>query len=186
MYLCLRLYAVMCYNAQSKFKGATMSVGKEDFEAGVYGDTLSRVMKWLPDDKALMQGEIEELTGLRTKVLNDALPALLGLGYIQDKWINESRYYMKIVSVLHQGWYTIDEAANYLRVSRRTIYQLLQTGQLVSYRVGKRGHTRFKHEHLDRVMQKEESVESYAMSAVADPVLAELWDNDKDAEYDSI
>lgn len=85
-----------------------------------------------------------------------------------------------------QEWYTIDEAANYLRVSKRTIYQLLKEGQLVSYRVGKSGHRRFKREDLDRTMQKEGDEELYALNAVADPVLAELWDNERDAAYDQI
>jgi hypothetical protein len=35
-------------------------------------------------------------------------------------------------------------------------------------------------------MRKDEAVELYGMSAAADPVLAELWDNEKDAEYDRL
>jgi excisionase family DNA binding protein len=85
-----------------------------------------------------------------------------------------------------QEWYTVDEAANYLRVSKRTIYLLIREGQLESYRVGKRGHRRFKREDLDQAMRKESNQELYDLNAVADPVLAELWDNEKDAEYDRI
>jgi hypothetical protein len=32
----------------------------------------------------------------------------------------------------------------------------------------------------------DEIEEVYAMHALADPVLAELWDNEKDAEYDRL
>lgn len=163
-----------------------MPIGKEDFEAGNYGDTLHRVMGCLPDNEALTQNEIEQRAGLKTKKVNYALPALLKLGYIQEKWVGGSKHYMKVTSVQRQAWYTIDEAANYLRVSRRTVYQLLKEGQLAGYRVSERGNRRFTHEDLDRVMQKEEDVDSYATNAVADPVLAELWDNAKDAQYDSI
>lgn len=84
-----------------------------------------------------------------------------------------------------QDWYTIEEAAEYLRVSRRTMYHLVKERQLTAYRVGAKGHKRFRHEELDQVMKKED-VFPYTMTANADPVLAELWDNDKDAEYDKM
>ena len=85
-----------------------------------------------------------------------------------------------------QEWYTIDEAASHLRVSRRTIYQLLDQGKLACYRVGEGGHRRFKREDLERVMHRDSEGEVYAMNAAADPVLAELWDNEKDAAYDRL
>lgn len=85
-----------------------------------------------------------------------------------------------------QEWYTIDEAANYLRVSRRTMYQLIKERQLKAYRVGARGHKRFRHEELDHVMTKEDGDDLYGMNSAADPVLAELWDNERDAEYDNM
>jgi excisionase family DNA binding protein len=163
-----------------------MPVPKEDFEAGNYGDELHRVMECLPADQALTEKEIQAATKLDTKSLNYARAKLLELGWIQRKWLGAAEHYLKVAAISPQEWCTIDEAASHLRVSRRTIYQLLQDGQLASYRVGKAGHRRFKREDLDRVMQKEAGEEIYAMSAVADPVLAELWDNEKDAEYDRI
>ena len=56
--------------------------------------------------------------------------------------------------VIQQEWFTVDEAAAYLRVSRRTIYKLCEEGQLVSYRTGNRGHRRIRKQHLDKVMKK--------------------------------
>jgi hypothetical protein len=35
-------------------------------------------------------------------------------------------------------------------------------------------------------MTPEESEPTHAMTATADPVLAELWDNEKDAAYDNL
>ena len=51
----------------------------------------------------------------------------------------------------HQEWFTVVEAAEYLRVSRRTIYSLVQRGRLTSYRIGKQRHMRFRRADLDRV-----------------------------------
>ena len=92
--------------------------------------------------------------------------------------------------VMQQEWFTVEEAAEYLRVSRRTIYKLCEEGQLVGYRTGNRGHRRFRREDLDRVMKKgipeSETEEFVVLTATADPVLAEIWDNDKDAAYDRV
>ena len=92
--------------------------------------------------------------------------------------------------VAQQEWFTVDEAAEYLRVSRRTIYKLCEERQLVGYRTGNRGHRRFRKGDLDKVMKSggaESEIEGLvALTATADPVLAEVWDNDRDAAYDRV
>jgi excisionase family DNA binding protein len=163
-----------------------MEVGREDFEAGHYGNDLQLIMQCLPSDKAWTEREIQNATGLETKLLNYGLPKLVELGRIEKKWLGAATHYCKVLSPLHQEWYTIDEAANYLRVSRRTIYQLIEQGELACYRVGKGGHRRFWKGDLQGVMSEERGRGVYAMNAASDPVLAELWDNEKDAEYDLI
>ena len=163
-----------------------MPVGKEDFEAGVYSDALHRVMECLQYDHALSYFEIRQQTGLYGQPLDDALIQLEALGLIHSKQLKDVMHYLKLQKATQQQWFTVDEAAQYLRVSRRTIYQLVREGELVSYRVGEAGHKRFKREDLDRAMHKEDIVELYAMTAAGDPVLAELWDNEKDAAYDQI
>ena len=85
-----------------------------------------------------------------------------------------------------QQWYTIEESGNYLRVSSRLVYQLVQEGQLTAYRVGSGGHRRFKQEDLEAVMHREDEPEMNALTARDDPVLGELWDNETDAEYDKL
>ena len=85
-----------------------------------------------------------------------------------------------------QQWYTIEESGNYLRVSSRLVYQLVQEGQLTAYRVGSGGHRRFKQEDLEAVMHREDEPEMNALTARDDPVLAELWDNETDAQYDKL
>ncbi|MBI3977170.1 MAG: helix-turn-helix domain-containing protein [Chloroflexi bacterium] len=50
-----------------------------------------------------------------------------------------------------QEWFTVEEAAAYLRVSRRTVYKLVEEGRLPAYRIGAERHRRFRREDLDRV-----------------------------------
>ena len=92
--------------------------------------------------------------------------------------------------VVAKEWFTIEEAAEYLCVSKRTIYKLTQEGRLPAFRIGRERHRRFRKEDLDKVPRlgkDTENVESLlTLRAAVDPVLAEIWDNEKDAAYDRI
>ncbi len=163
-----------------------MDVGREDFEAGVYGNALELVMRSLSSGRPLTERQIQSETGLETKSLTLGLAKLQERGRIERKWLGASAYYVAVTAAPRQEWYTIDESASYLRVSRRTMYQLIHDGQLAAYRVGSGGHRRFRVDDLERLMRLEDSEDLQAMTAAADPVLAELWDNEKDAAYDRI
>ncbi len=163
-----------------------MDVGKEDFEAGVYGNSLELVMQSLSGHQPLTEIQIQTETGLNAESLSFALAKLQELGRIEQKWLGASAYYSAITAAAPQDWYTIAESAGYLRVSRRTMYKLIHDGQLAAYRVGTGGHRRFRRDDLERLMKPEEFESVDTMTAAADPVLAELWDNEKDAAYDSL
>ncbi len=87
-------------------------------------------------------------------------------------------------------WFTVEEAAEYLCVSRRTIYKLTKEGRLPAFRIGQERHRRFRKEDLDKVPRPSEEVRTLErlikLSAESDPVLAEIWDNENDAAYDRI
>jgi len=89
-----------------------------------------------------------------------------------------------------QEWFTVDEAADYLRVSRRTIYKFTRDKRLPAYLIGQERHRRFRREDLDKVLRLEASRDSLngvlEMTAQSDPVLAQIWDNDMDSAYDRI
>ncbi len=89
-----------------------------------------------------------------------------------------------------KNWFTVEDAAQYLCVSKRTIYKLTQEGRLPAYHLGRERHRRFRLEDLDKVPRTGEDAKNLenmlVLTARADPVLAELWDNDKDAAYDRI
>ncbi len=162
-----------------------MDVGREDFEAGVYGNSLELVMQSLSSGNPLTERQIQTETGLNDKSLHLALTKLEERGKIQWKWLGASQVCVSI-NAPPQEWYTIDESAGYLRVSRRTMYKLIKDGQLAAYRIGTGGHRRFRRDDLERLMMPEDFESVDAMTAAADPVLAELWDNVKDAAYDSL
>ena len=92
--------------------------------------------------------------------------------------------------VLPKEWFTVEEAAEYLCVSKRTIYKLTTDGRLPAFRIGQERHRRFRKEDLDKVPRPggdgEGSGTLLSLTAAADPVLAELWDNEKDAVYDRL
>lgn len=54
-------------------------------------------------------------------------------------------------TVIQMEWFTVDESAKYLRVSRRTIYKWTKEGQLPTYIIGDRRHRRYKKSDLDNV-----------------------------------
>ena len=92
--------------------------------------------------------------------------------------------------VITKEWFTVEEAAEYLCVSKRTVYKLTQEGRLPAFRIGQKRHRRFRKEDLDKVPRLPETandMDSFlSLSASTDPVLAEVWDNEKDAAYDHI
>ncbi len=81
-------------------------------------------------------------------------------------------------------WMTLSEAAEYLRVSQRTMRTLVVREQVTAYRINPRGALRFKAHDLDQCL--EPTVVPGPLTALSDPVLAELWDNDDDAIYDDL
>lgn len=92
--------------------------------------------------------------------------------------------------VVAKEWFTVEEAAEYLCVSKRTIYQLTKDGRLPSFRIGQQRHRRFRKEDLDKVPRSSDEIRTLegllTLATKSDPVLAEIWDNEKDAAYDRI
>lgn len=92
--------------------------------------------------------------------------------------------------VITKEWFTVEEAAEYLSISRRTIYKLTQEGRLSAFRIGRERHRRFRKEDLDRALQPVEEIKNLEglmkLTAEADPVLAKIWDNEKDAANDRL
>ena len=92
--------------------------------------------------------------------------------------------------VIAKEWFRIEEAAEYLSVSKRTIYKLTKEGRLPAFRIGNLRHRRFRKEDLDKVPKLHEEIKNLELLleplAKMDPVLAELWDNEGDSAYDQL
>ena len=75
-----------------------------------------------------------------------------------------------------------------MRISKRTIYKLCEEGILVGHRTSERGHWRFRKEELDKALKRgipeNDHERLIALNAMVDPLLAEIWDNEKDTAYD--
>lgn len=57
-------------------------------------------------------------------------------------------------------WFTVEEAAHYLRVSKRTIYKWSSNGKLPAYLIGDRRHRRYRKNDLDDVPRRAEHQEN--------------------------
>ena len=53
-------------------------------------------------------------------------------------------------------WFTVEEAAYYLRVSKRTIYKWTKDGRLHFYLIGNHRHRRYRKDDLDKVPRRVE------------------------------
>lgn len=159
---------------------------KEKSGGETLGAELDQVLDSVGQGETVSYLEIQRKTGLDGAELDDALDRLERLGLVQSQNVQGIVHYSKPKQVQAQKWYTVNEAAQYLRVSRRTIYQLVKEMQLAPYKVGRVGHRRFKQEDIDAVMRREQVAPESTLNASDDPVLAELWNNDNDAAYDRL
>ena len=159
---------------------------KEESSGENFGTELEQVLNSVGELESVSYLEIQRKTRLDGAGLDEALDRLERLGLVKSQNIQGIVHYWKPEQTQAQKWYTVNEAAQYLRVSRRTIYQLVKEMQLAPYKVGTAGHRRFRQEDIDAVMRKEQVAPESALRASDDPVLAELWNNDRDAEYDKL
>ena len=150
------------------------------------GTTIKRVLDCIPVEGAIELFDLRERTGLVGEPLDGSLEALEGLGLIEAKQTATQVFYWKITQHPNKAWYTIEEAADHMAVSKRTVQQLIRDRQLIAYRVGRGGHRRVKAEDLDSAMHRDDDVGIGSRTASDDPVLAELWDNDQDSVYDRL
>lgn len=150
------------------------------------GGNLAKVLNAIGQGEKISYLEIRRRSGLVGAELDGTLERLEQMGRIRSESLPDITHYWRTTPAPAQNWYTVDEAAQYLRVSRRTIYQLVKEMQLAPYKVGRAGHRRFKQEDIDAVMRKEQDIAESTLRASDDPVLAELWNNDNDAEYDRL
>ena len=87
-----------------------------------------------------------------------------------------------------QVWYTVDEAARYLRLPREVVFRLVNQGHLTAYKVTGRGNERFARQDLEAMMERVDvSVRTPidpSKVLIASPSMQDLWDNELDAIYD--
>jgi len=144
------------------------------------------VLEQIPVDLAAGYFELRRKTGLAGADLDEALAELRGLGVIISKNTVSEVLYWRASAVQDKEWYSVEDAANYLSVSKRTVQQLIRDGEMIAYRVGQGGHRRIRRTDLDGPMHREDHSGLMELAGADDPVLSQLWGNDHDAAYDRL
>ncbi len=144
------------------------------------------VLEQIPEDPAVGYYELRHKTGLIGTDLDEALEELEELGVIVSKKTANEVLYWKAGAVPDKEWYSVEDAAKYLSISKRTVQQLIRDGEMVAYRVGRGGHRRIRRTDLDGPMHREDHSGLVELAGADDPVLSELWDNEQDAAYDRL
>ena len=145
-----------------------------------------QVLEQISDDPAVGYLELLRITGLASTDLDGALAELENMGIINSKQTANEVVYWRVTAAPGKEWYSVEDAAKYLSVSKRTVQQLIRDGEMVAYRVGRGGHRRIRRADLDGPMHREDNSGILEINNAEDPVLSELWDNEKDAAYDRL
>lgn len=85
------------------------------------------------------------------------------------------------IEIRPNAYYTLDEAAALLRVSRRTIQELLRQGQIDAIKLGRQW--RFLGRNL-LALGMPEQAERQTFARLSAAVFDRIWDNEEDAVYD--
>ncbi len=158
----------------------------DDMEFSSSIGNRQRLLQLIPAGPPIGYLELRTKTKLNIADLDGALAELEHLGAINSKHTPNQVFYWKAGADAGKEWYSVGEAATYLSVSKRTVQQLIRDGEMVAYRVGRGGHHRIRRGDLDSPMRLENHAGLTEMGRADDPVLSELWDNQKDAEYDRL
>ena len=65
-------------------------------------------------------------------------------------------------------WMTVDEACAHLKISTRTLYRYMESGDLPYYTVGGTGHRRLRHRDLDALLVKHHRLPARDSDAASD------------------
>ena len=101
-----------------------------------------RELEQIFEDAARGCLQLHRTTGLTETILDEALTELERLGMIPSKKSANAVLYWKAVAQSVKEWYSVDDVAKYLSVSKRTVQQLIRDAEMVAYRVGGGGHRR--------------------------------------------
>ncbi len=94
---------------------------------------------------------------------------------------------IKQLEIQPNVYYTPDEVAALLRVSRRSVVRLLKSGAARGIKIGH--HWRVLGSALLQLSQQDEVTDAqltHALMRLSEPAFARVWDNEEDAVYDQL
>ena len=155
-----------------------MRIGKTDFEVGNVGRVHQAVLDAVPNEEAI---EESELRAAYDKVKEADKPPFEQVMKNMSHLLTERRldgrtFYRKRV------WLSSAEVARRLEVSMRTVQSWGQKGVMGARYVGDR--LRFAAEQVDEWVRGRRGGEATAQPGSSTPT--QVWDNDKDAQYDRL
>ena len=157
-----------------------MRIGRADFEVGNLGRVHQAVLDAVPEDEAVEEAELraiyyDQTTESPKPTFEQVIENLSG--QVVRRQIGDHNFYIR-----RKAWLSSAEVARRLNVSKRTVQAWGQQGLLLGRRVG--GRLRFAAEAVeDWARGTKQGAES---SKGPDPVLTQVWDNDKDREYERL
>jgi excisionase family DNA binding protein len=102
-------------------------------------------------------------------------------------WVERDAMILPDLEISPNTYYTKDEAAAMLRVSRHTIERLLKTGLANGVRVGRQwrilGSDLLQMPRMHRASDDNLTV---SLMHLSEPTFARVWDNDEDSVYDAL
>ncbi len=155
-----------------------MRIGKTDFEVGNMGRVHQAVLDAVPNEEAI---EESELRAAYDKVSEDDKPPFEQVMKNLSHLVNERRidgrtFYRKRV------WLSSAEVSRRLEVSMRTVQSWGQRGVMGARYVGDR--LRFATEQVEEWVRGRRS--GVATAQPGSSTTTQVWDNERDAQYDRI
>ena len=165
-----------------------MRIGRADFEAGNIGRVHQAVLDAVPEEEAADEAE---LRAAYDQVAEESKPpfekVVENLSYmVGSRRIGDGTFYMR-----RKPWLSSAEVARHLGVSKRTVQAWGQHGRLLGRRVG--GRLRFAAEAVEEWARGGRHCGHgwrgrhwHGHHGVVTTAPTEVWDNEKDAQYDRL
>ncbi|MFC1935701.1 helix-turn-helix domain-containing protein [Chloroflexota bacterium] len=155
-----------------------MRIGRADFETGNIGSVHQAVLDVIPEEEAI---EEAELRSAYDKAPDPNKPSFEQVVENLSHRINRRQIDGRTFYILKKEWLSSAEVARRLGVSMRTVQAWGQRGVMGARYVGDR--LRFAGEVVEEWVRGKRVT---TVGKTKDTVLTEVWDNEKDAEYDRL
>lgn len=153
-----------------------MRIGRADFEVGNSGKVHQAVLDAIPEEEAVEESELRAVYDQAKEENKPSFERVMeNLSHlVSSRRIEERTFYIR-----RQAWLSSADVARRLGVSIRTVQAWGQRGVMGARYVGDR--LRFGAEQVEDWVRGRRSA---PVTQPGNSLLTQLWDNEKDAQYD--